>query len=87
MIIEDTENNPPFFGAEITIDFEVELLNTMENEDGQFFALEIKGITEKPFEVEINVEDAGGDEEGPSPGDVFRTLMKMLKDYVCPHCL
>jgi len=87
MIIEQTENNPPFFGAEITIDFEIELLNTTEDENGQFFDLEVKGITNNPFEFKINVEDAGGNLEGPDPGDVFRFLMELLKKTICPHCL
>ncbi|GAH02017.1 unnamed protein product, partial [marine sediment metagenome] len=63
------------------------LIETTEDETGQFFEMQIEGLTETPYNVKMNVEEAGGDESGPDPGDVFRTLMELLKKHLCPQCL
>ena len=85
--VEQNLNEPPFFGAEVSGDFKIELLEVVEDETGQFFELEVEGLTDNPFPFKINVEDAGGNLEGPDPGDVFRFLMELLKKIICPHCL
>jgi|32_taG_2_1085360.scaffolds.fasta_scaffold03662_9 hypothetical protein len=85
--LKNNLNEPPVYGAEVFGDFQIEVLRTFENEKGQFFELEIQGLTKSKFVFEINVEDAGGNIAAPDPGDVFRTLMKWLKEILCPHCL
>ncbi len=85
--IEQNLNEPPFFGAEVSGDFQIELIETTEDETGQFFEMQIEGLTETPYSVKMNIDEAGGDEAGPDPGDVFRTLMELLKKHLCPQCL
>ncbi len=87
IVLEQDLNEPPFYGAEVSGEFKIELLELTEDENGQFFDLEIEGLTETPFQYKMNVEDAGGNADSPDPGDVFRTLMELLKRTVCPHCL
>jgi len=65
----------------------MELIEVTEGEDGEVVELEIEGLTEEAFSFSVKVEDAGGNNAAPSPGDVFRTLMELLREYVCPHCL
>jgi len=85
--VEQNLNEPPFFGAEVSGSFQMELIGMTEGEDGEVFELEIEGLTENKFSFSVKVEDAGGNNAAPSPGDVFRTLMELLREYVCPHCL
>lgn len=51
------------------------------------FNLTIEGIGANAFDVDVDVNDAGGNSSWPDPGDVFRWLMEKLKELVCPNCL
>ena len=53
---------------------------------GAIFELSIYGVSENSFEVEVPKIEAGNSSV-PSAGDVFRWLMKKLKELVCPECL
>lgn len=83
--IEQTQNEYPFFSADVFGDFQIEVLEQIQAE--QSLKLEVKGLTKNPFEVIVNVEDVGGNMESPDLGDLFRFLMELLKNTVCPHCL
>ena len=87
IVLEQNLNEPPFYGAEVSGEVKIELIETTEDETGQFFEMQIEGLTETPYKVKMNVDEAGGDEAGPDPGDVFRTLMELLKKHLCPQCL
>ena len=85
--LEQNVNEPPIFGAEVSGQFNIELLETVEEKTGQYFKLSIEGLTETPFNYRVAVDNAGGNPEAPDPGDVFRSLMELLKRIACPECL
>ena len=85
--VQNNLDDYPFFSAEVSGGFEVEVLETYENDGVNFFRLEIQGLTKKKFTFDIRVDEAGGNLLAPDLGDVFRTLMKWLKQLLCPECL
>ena len=85
--VEQNLNEPPFFGAEVSGSFQIKVIEVKKGKNGEIFELEIEGLTEEKFSVSIDVEDAGGNNSAPDPGDVFRTLMELLRRYACPQCL
>ena len=85
--VQQNLNEPPIFGAEVSGQFKIELLETVEEKTGTYFKLKIEGLTETPFNYRVSVNQAGGNSEAPDPADVFRSLMELLKKFACPECL
>jgi len=85
--IQNDISEYPFFSAQVSGGFDIKVLEVYKNKDIDFLKLKIKGLTEKDFTFNIRVDEAGGNALAPDLGDVFRTLMKLLKQLVCPECL
>lgn len=85
--VNNSTSNDPFYPATVSGSFKIEVLDTYQVDGVDFFELEIEGLTPNKFKFNISADDAGGSTTAPDPGDVFRTLMKWLKELLCPECL
>lgn len=59
---------------------------TLLDEQNGTFYLTIFGVGANSYDVEPPVSESGGNSSWPDPGDVFRWLMKKLKEFICPEC-
>lgn len=74
------------YTIDISGDVDIEHLSTTTSDPKQF-EVNVVGLCSDDFSVFVDVDDAGGNESAPDPGDIVRWLLEKLKDLLCPSCL